>query len=110
MEARSDQLEGPELEKAYEKLVVYSALDNRIRLKAFFFIARNPGVSFNEIRTKLKVEKGHLAYHLGLLKASGLATFTYERKGRTTSKYDLTERGKGMFRELIEEPGQKPSR
>jgi predicted transcriptional regulator len=110
MKAQSEQLdEGPELENAYGKLVVYSALNNRIRLQAFFLIARNPGISFNEIRTKLRIEKGHLAYHLGLLKASGLATFTYERKGRTTSKYDLTERGNEMFRELTEEAGRKPS-
>jgi predicted transcriptional regulator len=110
MRAQSEQLEGPELEKAYRRLVVYSALDNRIRLKAFFLIARNPGISFNEVRNKLKIEKGHLAYHLGLLKASGLATFTYERKGRTTSRYDLTERGKQMFRELTEETSLKLSR
>jgi DNA-binding transcriptional ArsR family regulator len=105
MSAQSGEqrLEGPELDRAYEKLVVYSALDNRIRLKAFFVIARVPGISFNEIRSRLKVEKGHLAYHLGLLKASGLVAFTYERKGRVTSRYDLTERGKRMFKELIEE-------
>jgi DNA-binding MarR family transcriptional regulator len=107
MKTQSEQLEGPELKKAYEKLIVYSALDNRIRLKAFFLIARNPRISFNEIRTKLKIEKGHLAYHLGLLKASGLAIFTYERKGRITSRYDLTERGREMFKELTEEESRK---
>jgi len=93
-------LEGPELERARERLLVYSALDNQIRLEAFFVIARSPGISFNEIRKRLGVEKGHLAYHLGLLKASGLVSFTYERKGRVTSRYDLTERGKAMFAEL----------
>ncbi len=110
MKAQTEQLEGPELEKAYEKLVVYSALDNRLRLKAFFLIARKPGISFNEIRTNLKIEKGHLAYHLSVLKASGLATFTYQRKGRTTSRYDLTERGKEMLRELTEEAREKHSK
>lgn len=109
MKAQTEQLEGPELERAYEKLLVYSALDNRIRLRAFFLIARNPGISFNEIRFHLKIEKGHLAYHLSLLKASGLATFTYERKGRTTSRYDLTERGKEMFRELTETSNRRAS-
>lgn len=110
MKAQTEQLEGPELKKAYEKLVVYSALDSKLRLKAFFLIARNPGISFNEIRNNLKIEKGHLAYHVSVLKAGGLATFTYERKGRTTSKYDLTERGKEMFKELAEETTRKPSR
>ena len=99
------RLEGTELERAYEKLAVYSALDNRIRLKAFFVIAKEPGISFNEIRSRLEVEKGHLAYHLGLLKASGLVAFTYERKGRVTSRYDLTERGERMLQELTEGTG-----
>jgi DNA-binding transcriptional ArsR family regulator len=110
MKTAQSELEGPELKRAYEKLLVYTALDNRIRLKAFFLIARNPGISFNEIRTKLKVEKGHLAYHLGVLKAGGLVSFTYERKGRMTSSYHLTERGKEMFNELAEQTSHQTSR
>jgi predicted ArsR family transcriptional regulator len=49
----------------------------------------------------MKVEKGHLAYHLAILKAGGLVSFTYERKGRTSSRYSLTARGKEMYEELL---------
>ena len=96
------KLEDPTLQMAYEKLRVYTALGNRLRLSAFFVIAKNPGLSFNQIRKKLKVEKGLLAYHLAVLKAGGLVSFTYARKGRETSSYQLTDMGKNMYTELSE--------
>lgn len=93
-------LEELSLEEARQKLRFYTALDHPIRLKAFFLITKNPSISFNEIRKTLKVEKGHLAYHLGILKVGGLINFEYERKGRLTSSYNLTHAGKEMFRDL----------
>lgn len=95
------RLEGPDLEKAYQRLASYTALGNRLRLKAFFLIAKDPELSFSQIQEKMKVEKGHLAYHLAVLKAGGLVSFAYERKGRTSSRYSLTARGKEMYEELL---------
>jgi DNA-binding transcriptional ArsR family regulator len=94
------ELKGPELKQAYEKLRVYSVLDNRVRLEAFFLISDNPGIKFNEIVKGVKVRKSLVAYHLGLLKAAGLVTFQYERNGKATSSYWLTDLGKGTMEEL----------
>lgn len=93
-------LEGPELKQAYEKLRVYSVLDNPVRLKAFFLISDNPGIKFNDVVKSVKVRKSLVAYHLGLLKAAGLVTFKYERKGKATSSYWLTDLGKRTMGEL----------
>ncbi len=41
-----------------------------------------------------------MAYHLGMLKATDLVTFTYERKGQTTSSYNLTDLGRKVAKEL----------
>ncbi|MCS4540660.1 MAG: transcriptional regulator, partial [Thaumarchaeota archaeon] len=94
--------------EARQKLRLYTALDHPIRLKAFFLIAKNPGISFNGIRKTLKIEKGHLAYHLGILKVGGLINFEYQRKGRQTSSYNLTEAGRDMLKELANRPSDRP--
>ncbi len=91
------------LEQAYQKLRVYSALDHRIRIRAIFFIADNPGVSFNELVRMTKVPTAKLAYHLGLLKSEDLVKFTYERRGKATSRYCITDIGKAMVKELRSE-------
>jgi len=95
------KLDEPDLMKAYESLATYTALANRLRLKAFFLIAKDPGLSFSQIQKKMKVEKGHLAYHLAILKFGGLVNLNYERKGRTTSRYSLTAQGHEMYDELL---------
>lgn len=95
------ELEGPELQQAYQKLLVYSALDNKVRFRAFFLISEKPGIKFNDIAKRINVRKSLLAYHLGLLKASELVTFRYERKGKATSSYWLTDRGKMVKKELV---------
>ena len=100
MTGMQSELEELSLEQAHQKLRFYTALDHPIRLRVFFLITKNPGISFNGIRKTLKVEKGHLAYHLGILKVGGLVNFEYQRKGRQTSSYNLTDAGKDMFREL----------
>ncbi len=94
------KLEEPSLEEAHKKLRLYTALDHSIRLRAFFLISKKPGVSFNEIRKSLNVDKGLLAYHLGILKVGGLISFEYQRKGRQTSTYNLKDAGKDMLKEL----------
>ncbi len=94
------ELNGPELREAYEKLRVYGVLNNPVRLKAFFLIFNSPGIKFNEIAKKIKVRKSLVAYHLGLLKAAGLATFKYERSGKATSSYWVTDLGKRTMGEI----------
>jgi predicted transcriptional regulator len=92
------------LERAYQKLRVYSALDHRIRIRAIFLISDNPGVSFNELVKMTKVQTAKLAYHLGLLKSEDLIKFTYERRGKATSRYFVTDLGRAMVKELKQEP------
>jgi predicted transcriptional regulator len=82
--------------------MLYSALDTSVRLKAFLLIRDNPGIMFNEIVKEVKAKKALVAYHLGILKATDLVTFTYERRGQATSSYNLTDLGKKIARELAE--------
>lgn len=89
--------------QAYQQLRVYTALDHRIRIRAIFLIADNPGVSFNELVRMTKVPAGKLVYHLALLKSEDLVRFTYERRGKATSRYFITELGKTMVGELRSE-------
>ena len=94
------KLQEIDLAEARRKLMIYSALDTPVRLNAFFLIRDNPGITFNEIAREVKAKKALVAYHLGILKATDLVTFTYERKGQTTSSYNLTDLGKKVAKEL----------
>ena len=89
-----------EIEEARRKLRTYRALDNEIRLKALAVIHERPGISFNEISRKVKVERGLLAYHLGVLKAAGIVNVDYERTSKQTSKYEATDEGRKLIQEL----------
>jgi DNA-binding PadR family transcriptional regulator len=51
-----------------------------------------------------KVQTAKLAYHLGLLKSEDLIKFTYERRGKATSRYFITDLGRAMVKELRAEP------
>jgi len=64
---QNEQIDEQSLEQAYQKLRVYSALDHRIRIRAVFLIADNPGVSFNELVRMTRVPAAKFAYHLALL-------------------------------------------
>ena len=108
MRTRS-KLQRIDRKEAQRRLMVYGALHNPLRLEAFLLMSENPGMAFNDIAKRFKEDKALVAYHLGVLKTSGLVSFTYERKGKTTSRYDLTERGKEMFRELSEATRQRSS-
>ena len=94
------KLQDIDLAEARQKLMIYSALGKRVPLEAFFQIRDNPGITFNEIVREVKAKKALVAYHLGIMKATGLVTFTYERKGQKTSSYNLTELGKKFAKEL----------
>lgn len=94
-------MEGVSVKEAQRKLLTYTALDNRVRLEAFLFIAEHPGVAFKEIVKKVRAKDTLVAYHLGVLKSADLVGFTYERKGRTSySKYNLTDLGRHVHEEL----------
>lgn len=90
-----------EIVEARQRLKVYRALDNEVRLKALKAIADNPGISFNRISRKVEVERGLLAYHLGVLKAAGVVDANYGRRSKETSRYELTQMGKERLQELF---------
>ncbi|HVC27801.1 MAG TPA: winged helix-turn-helix domain-containing protein [Nitrososphaerales archaeon] len=96
----STKLQEIDIEEARRKLMAYEGLDNITRLRAFFVIRDNPGITFNEIAKAVKAGRALVAYHLGVLKVGGLVTFTYARKGKATSSYNLTESGKKVAKEL----------
>jgi len=98
---QSSKLQGISRKEAQRKLMLYGALQNRIRLDAFLLIAENPGIAFNDIAKRFKEDKALVAYHLGVLKAVKLVSFTYDRKGKASySSYNLTDLGKKVLDEL----------
>ncbi len=96
------KLQDLDLKEARRKLMIYGALDTPVPLKAFFLIRDNPGITFKETVKGVKAKKALVAYHLAILKATGLVTFIYERKGKSTSSYYLTDLGKKTVKELTE--------
>lgn len=90
-----------EIEEARRKLRVYRALDNKVRLKALKAISEKPGMSFNSVSREANVERGLLAYHLGVLKAAGLVDVRYRRTSKKTSEYKLTQLGKEHLQDLF---------
>jgi predicted transcriptional regulator len=83
------------------KLRAYSVLDNGIRLKIFSTVHDSPSVSFNVLARLLKLETGLLAYHIALLKASDLVNVSYEREGKDTSHYSISDEGAQIYDELF---------
>src|SRR5579875_1568462 len=77
----------------------YKALGNKIRLQAFHIISKQQPISFNDISNKINIERGLLAYHLGVLKAAGLITVEYKRSGKEISKYSLTREDEETLQE-----------
>jgi DNA-binding transcriptional ArsR family regulator len=100
----STKLQELDVEEARRKLMIYEALNNPVRLKAFFVIRDNPGITFNEIAKTVKAKRALVAYHLGILKVGGLVSLTYERKGKASSSYYLTDQGKKVAKELAQAP------
>ncbi len=87
--------------KPLQRLRSYSTLNNEIRLKAFLLIHDHPGISFNDLAQKTHADTAKAAYHVGLLKASGLTEVSYEREGKATSHYSLTGLGNETYDELF---------
>jgi len=100
-----------EIGEARQRLRLYRALDNEVRLKALKAISDKPGMSFNEVSRKVGVERGLLAYHLGILKAAGIVSVDYQRMSRETSKYKVTQTGGELLREVFAkvEPNKRHS-
>src|SRR5213593_1278843 len=97
---KSAELEDTDPE-VLDRLRAYTALDNPIRMRAFRLIHDTPGVPFNEIAKRIRIESGLLAYHVGVLKAAGVVDVTYERDGRQVTAYRLGARGEELFSELF---------
>ncbi len=70
-----------------ERLRAYTALDSPIRLRAFRLIHESPGVPFNEIAKRIRLDSGLLAYHMGVC--------------RQVTAYRLGARGEELFSELF---------
>ncbi len=94
------------MEEARRMLKVYRALDNDDRLNILLTVSREPDMAFNDIARKTGIDRGLLAYHLGVLKKVGLVEMEYERRSRKSTKYRLTEEGTEILRKfkLIEKP------
>ena len=84
-----------------EQLMVYGALDNPTRLIAYEILHDEPDIAFNALARRLGVKTGLAAYHLAVLKASGLVEFRYVRRSKATSLYRLTDFGERWYRRLF---------
>jgi predicted transcriptional regulator len=100
-----------EIGRARQRLRLYRALDSEARLKALKAISEKPNTSFNEVSRKVEVERGLLAYHLGVLKAAGIISVDYQRRSKETSKYKLTKTGEELLQEVFTkaEPNKRHS-
>jgi len=83
-----------------QRLKVYRAIDNDVRLNALSVIANDSDIAFNDLAKKVGVETGLLAYHIGVLKSVGLVESAYVRRSKKTSKYRLSEEGKRILKEF----------
>jgi DNA-binding transcriptional ArsR family regulator len=84
-----------------EQLMVLTALDHPLRLRAFHVLRENPDISFNTVARRIGAKTGLAAYHLAVLKASDLVDFRYVRRSRETSLYRLTEFGDRWYARLF---------
>lgn len=101
MKAKYTQLlEDRDVRRWYDNKALGKKIFTRYRLKAFAEIAKNPGIYFSDLARKLGVERGLLAYHVGVLHAAGLVEQTLERRSKQISKYTVSEKGKRVLREL----------
>jgi predicted transcriptional regulator len=94
------------MEEARRMLKVYKVLDNDNRLNILYTILNEPDIAFNEIARKTGMDRGALAYHIGVLKHVGIVGMEYEKRSKKLTKYRITEEGKEILRKLklLEEP------
>jgi len=86
--------------KIKEMLKILRALDNDTRLKILAVLQAEPNLSFNDIARKTGIERGALAYHLGVLKQAGLVELKYERRSKKITQYRLTDKARDVLAKL----------
>lgn len=86
--------------KIKEMLKILRALDNDTRLKILAVLQAEPNLSFNDIARKTGIERGALAYHLGVLKQAGLVELKYERRSKKITQYSLTGKARDVLAKL----------
>jgi len=86
--------------KIKEMLKILRALDNDTRLKILAVLQAEPNLSFNDIARKTGIERGALAYHLGVLKRAGLVELKYERRSKKITQYRLTDKARDVLAKL----------
>lgn len=94
------------------RLKVYRAIDNDRRLNVLTRLHDEPDIAFNDLARKVRIDRGLLAYHVGVLKDVGLIESKYERRSKKSSKYRLTDEGTKILKEfkLIKTPAKKTER
>ncbi len=88
------------MEEARRMLKIYRVLDNDHRLNILITLFNEPNMAFNDIARKTGIERGLLAYHLGLLRHVGLVKMEYDRRSKKSTKYRLTDEGVKILKEL----------
>jgi len=83
-----------------KRLKVYRAIDNNHRLNILTTLFDEPDIAFNDLARKTEIERGLLAYHMGVLKDVGLVESEYERRSKKSSKYRLTNEGIEILKEF----------
>jgi len=91
------------VEEARRMLTIYSVLDNDSRLKLLYTILDEPGITFDDVARKTKMDKAALAYHLGVLKRVKLVEMKCEKINKK-SRYWVTEKGKEILEKLRRQP------
>jgi len=82
-----------------EQLVILGAIDHDLRLKAMVEINANPGIYVSDLAKKMRIGKGILGYHLGVLHAAQL--ISYEQLREHTCCY-FTPKGTSVYHNIIE--------
>ncbi len=88
------------MEEARRMLKIYRVLDNDHRLNILITLFNEPDMAFNDIARETGIERGLLAYHLGLLRRVGLVEMEYDRRSKKSTKYRLTDEGVKILKEL----------
>lgn len=86
--------------KFRKRLKVYRAMDNDHRLSILTVLLNNPNIAFNDLARKTEIERGLLAYHVGVLKDVGLVEGEYKRESKKFSRYRLTDEGTKVLKEF----------
>jgi len=82
------------------RLKVYRAIDSDYRLNILTILHDEPDIAFNNLAKKVGIERGLLAYHVGVLKGVGLIESEYERRSKESTKYRITDEGMKILKEF----------